>query len=235
MPLQVEAGLAEVNEEGLNAAVEAAGGARDEAKACLEAAERSVEAATRELAGAAQGGRRDLAQVGCLVRKHSSPAVKVEKSIVMRVSVYIRVVDCLQSFVPGLHRAKQHHWQTHYHIGSLPQPPAALQPYERRPRAPLLINNILHPPAGAEAGDGRDESNKSLAERLEDARNAQTAADAEAKAADIRAKHLHKQLADARKSLASKEKEGGQLAKEMAKAQQGAGDARARLQVGPGL
>lgn len=35
--------------------------------------------------------------------------------------------------------------------------------------------------AGAEAGDGRDESNRSLQERLADAQTAQTHADAEAK------------------------------------------------------
>lgn len=86
-------------------------------------------------------------------------------------------------------------------------------------------------PAGAEAGDGRDESNKSLAERLEDARNGQTAADAEAKAADVRSKHLSKQLADARKAAAAKEKEGGQLAKDLAKAQAAVAEGQAKLQV----
>jgi structural maintenance of chromosome 2 len=35
--------------------------------------------------------------------------------------------------------------------------------------------------AGAEAGDGRDESNRSMQERLADAVNAQTAAEAESK------------------------------------------------------
>ncbi len=53
--------------------------------------------------------------------------------------------------------------------------------------------------AGAEAGDGRDESNRSLQERVADAQTSQTAAEAEAKAADIRAKHLAKQVAQQRK------------------------------------
>ena len=51
-------------------------------------------------------------------------------------------------------------------------------------------------PSGAEAGDGRDESNKSLQERLADAQNAQTASESEAQQAEIRAKHLAKQLAE---------------------------------------
>jgi structural maintenance of chromosome 2 len=42
--------------------------------------------------------------------------------------------------------------------------------------------------AGVEAGDGRDESNKSLQERLQDAQVAQTDADAEAQKCGIRAK-----------------------------------------------
>lgn len=59
---------------------------------------------------------------------------------------------------------------------------------------------LQHPSAaGAEAGDGRDESNKSLQERLADAQTGQTAAEAEAKAADIRVKHLTKQMAEQRK------------------------------------
>lgn len=61
--------------------------------------------------------------------------------------------------------------------------------------------------AGAEAGDGRDESNKTLAERLADAQNGQTEADAQFKAADTAVKHLTKQLAEARKQLASKTRE----------------------------
>ncbi|WIA16380.1 hypothetical protein OEZ85_013075 [Tetradesmus obliquus] len=74
--------------------------------------------------------------------------------------------------------------------------------------------------AGAETGDGRDESNKSLQERLADAQNAQTAADAEAKAADIKQKHLGKQAAEQRKALASKDKEGSAMRQQLDKAQQ---------------
>ncbi|KAF6256242.1 structural maintenance of chromosomes protein 2 [Scenedesmus sp. NREL 46B-D3] len=74
--------------------------------------------------------------------------------------------------------------------------------------------------AGAETGDGRDESNRSLQERLADAQNAQTAADAEAKAADIKQKHLSKQAAEQRKALASKDKEGAAMRQQLDKAQQ---------------
>lgn len=72
--------------------------------------------------------------------------------------------------------------------------------------------------AGAEAGDGRDESNRSLQERLADAQNAQTAADAEAKAADVKQKHLRKQVAEQRKALAGKDKEAAGLRAQLDKA-----------------
>lgn len=72
--------------------------------------------------------------------------------------------------------------------------------------------------AGAEAGDGRDASNRSLQERLSAAQNAQTEAEAEAKASETRVKHLQKQLAEQKKNLTAKQKEGskleGQLQKE---------------------
>lgn len=48
-----------------------------------------------------------------------------------------------------------------------------------------------------------------LQERLADAQNAQTEAEAAAKAADTRAKHLAKQLGEQKKALAAKEKEVG--------------------------
>ncbi|KAK9829006.1 hypothetical protein WJX72_003368 [[Myrmecia] bisecta] len=73
--------------------------------------------------------------------------------------------------------------------------------------------------AGAEAGDGRDESNKSLQERLADAQNAQTAAEADAKQADMKAKHLQKQLAEQRKALGSKETEAAKLQKDLQRKQ----------------
>jgi structural maintenance of chromosome 2 len=69
--------------------------------------------------------------------------------------------------------------------------------------------------AGAEAGDGRDGSNRSLQERLADAQNAQTEAEAEAKSAETKVKHLTKQLAEQRKTLATKEKEGGKLSSQV--------------------
>ena len=83
--------------------------------------------------------------------------------------------------------------------------------------------------AGAEAGDGRDASNRSLAERLADAQNAQTAAEAEAKAAETRAKHLSKQLAESKKALAAKEKEGNQMAAKLANEQDAVEEVTQRL------
>ncbi|KAG2489543.1 hypothetical protein HYH03_011994 [Edaphochlamys debaryana] len=71
--------------------------------------------------------------------------------------------------------------------------------------------------AGAEAGDGRDESNRSLQERLADAQNAQTQADANVAESELAVKHLTKQLAEQRKAAAAKEKEGAALARELAK------------------
>lgn len=58
-----------------------------------------------------------------------------------------------------------------------------------------------------------------LQERLADAQNAQTAADAEAKAADIKTKHLAKQAAEQRKGLASKDKEASGMRKQLDDAQ----------------
>lgn len=69
--------------------------------------------------------------------------------------------------------------------------------------------------AGAKAGDGRDESNKSIQERLEDARNGAKAADSEAKAAQIRIKHCDKELAAARKAVGSLEKEAADLERKL--------------------
>ncbi|PRW61562.1 structural maintenance of chromosomes 2-1 isoform A [Chlorella sorokiniana] len=83
--------------------------------------------------------------------------------------------------------------------------------------AELAVQAAQNELAGAEAGDGRDASNRSLQERLADAQNAQTEAEAEAKAADTRCKHLTKQLAEQRKALASKQKEGSKLLKDLEK------------------
>ncbi|KAI8462562.1 MAG: structural maintenance of chromosomes protein 2 [Monoraphidium minutum] len=85
--------------------------------------------------------------------------------------------------------------------------------------------------AGAEAGDGRDESNRSMQERLADAANAQTAAEAEGKAADVRLKHLAKQAEQQRKALAAKGKEASKLQAELAGAQQRVDACTAKLQA----
>jgi structural maintenance of chromosome 2 len=83
--------------------------------------------------------------------------------------------------------------------------------------------------AGAEAGDGRDESGRSLAERLADAKSAQTEADAEAQAADMRAKHAAKAAQDKKRALGAKQAEATKLQKELERAEREAEAARAKL------
>lgn len=70
-----------------------------------------------------------------------------------------------------------------------------------------------------------------MQERLADAQNAQTAADAEAKAADIKTKHLSKQAADQRKNLASKDKEASGMRKQLGDAQRKVDSCNQKLQV----
>lgn len=69
--------------------------------------------------------------------------------------------------------------------------------------------------AGAEAGDGRDASNRSMQERVADALNAATEAEAGAKQAETRVAHLKKALKEQEKALAAKEKEGSGLEREL--------------------
>lgn len=68
--------------------------------------------------------------------------------------------------------------------------------------------------AGAEAGDGRDASNRSLQERLEDAMNGITEAGGAVKSAQTAVKHQQKMLSEATKELKAKEKNGSQLQRE---------------------
>ncbi|KAA6425080.1 MAG: structural maintenance of chromosomes 2 [Trebouxia sp. A1-2] len=83
--------------------------------------------------------------------------------------------------------------------------------------------------AGAQAGDGRDESNRSLQERLADAHNAQTSAEADAKQADMRSKHLQKQLTEQQKGFQSLEKEAVKLQRDLAKEEAAVQGCRSRL------
>jgi structural maintenance of chromosome 2 len=85
--------------------------------------------------------------------------------------------------------------------------------------------------AGAEAGDGRDESGRSLAERLADAKSAQTEADAEAQAADMRAKHAAKAAQDKKRALGAKQAEATKLQKELERAEREAAAARAKVEA----
>ena len=68
--------------------------------------------------------------------------------------------------------------------------------------------------AGAQAGDGRDVSNRSLQERLEDATNGITEADGAVKSAQTAVKHQQKKLDEAKKELKAKEKNGSKLQEE---------------------
>ncbi len=52
---------------------------------------------------------------------------------------------------------------------------------------------------GAEAGDGRDHTNRTLSERLADTQRLMDAADSEAKAATVKARLLTDQLASSKK------------------------------------
>ena len=65
--------------------------------------------------------------------------------------------------------------------------------------------------AGAQAGDGRDASNRSLQERLDDATNGITEADGAVKSAQTAVKHQQKKLGEAKKELKAKEKNGSKL------------------------
>ena len=123
-------------------------------------------------------------------------------------------------------------------------------------RATAAVEAAQREVAGAEAGDGRDESNRTLQERLADVQNAQvqvehgfataatlssiieepcsrecscevaraglqrvgltgscaqTTAEGKARAAEVAAKHLAKQLAETRKTLAAKQSDAGKL------------------------
>lgn len=70
----LQAQLAELNQDELDARVSAATAARDEAAAALAAAEHGVEAATRELAGAETGDGRDESNKSLQVRMTQTAA-----------------------------------------------------------------------------------------------------------------------------------------------------------------
>lgn len=61
--------------------------------------------------------------------------------------------------------------------------------------------------AGAIAGDGRDESNRSMAERLADAQTAEKTSISEAEQAELKIKHCTREIMSTKKALSGKEKE----------------------------
>lgn len=73
--------------------------------------------------------------------------------------------------------------------------------------AKVAVEAAAREVAGVEAGDGRDESNRSLAQRLADAKRDGTTAAAEAKAAAILEKGAVSELARLKKVAASRGKE----------------------------
>lgn len=83
--------------------------------------------------------------------------------------------------------------------------------------------------AGAQAGDGRDESNRTLQERLADARNGQTSARAEGQKAANAVKMTEQALREARKVLAMAEREGDDLSQRLGAAAAAMDEARAAL------
>ena len=84
--------------------------------------------------------------------------------------------------------------------------------------------------AGAEAGDGRDASNKSLQERLDDTINSITETEGSAISAKNAVQHQTKKLNDVRKELKSKETNGSKLQKEYEAEEQSLQGLKERLQ-----
>eukprot|EP00889_Picochlorum_renovo_P003508 jgi/Picre1/30538/NNA_005901.t1 len=83
--------------------------------------------------------------------------------------------------------------------------------------------------AGAEAGDGRDASNRSLQERLDDAKNSITEVDGTEKASKTAVKHQKKKLSELKKELSSKEKNGSMIQKEFEQEQNNLESLREKL------
>ena len=79
------------------------------------------------------------------------------------------------------------------------------------------------------AGDSRDSSNKSLQERLADAKAELTTRKGEVKATDLQIKHLKKELTEAQKVAKKKGAEGAKLRKDLEKAEKTAKDAETKL------
>jgi hypothetical protein len=136
----------------------------------MEKAEHGVEAATRELAGKHIAAR--------LQRLPGRLAVAMHLARAAPAALAARLVA------------------RHAVLGGAQHAVARLAPGPGRAPDRMLLRARA---AGAETGDGRDESNKSLQERLADAETGQTAAEADAKAADVRLKHLTKQISEQRK------------------------------------
>lgn len=81
---------------------------------------------------------------------------------------------------------------------------------------------------GVQSGKGTG-ADKSLQTQLADAIGAQSTCDAEVKAAALKIKHVEKELAQAKKSLSAKEKEGDKLTKELQAAESKVESARESL------
>ena len=103
---------------------------------------------------------------------------------------------------------------------------AAVSQVEEALQAVSAAQNEL---AGAEAGDGRDASNRSLQERLQDAHNTKTEAEGDIKAAETAVKHNKKRLQEAQKALGTKEKSGSKIQKELEKEEESISKLRQKM------
>ncbi|QDZ21883.1 structural maintenance of chromosomes protein [Chloropicon primus] len=79
------------------------------------------------------------------------------------------------------------------------------------------------------SGDSRDSSNKSLKERLAEAKTDLTAKKGEVKASDLQIKHLKKELTEAKKVAKKKDSENSKLKKELEKAESAVKSAETKI------
>lgn len=95
---------------------------------------------------------------------------------------------------------------------------ARKEAHARHEQAKEAVEAATRELAGAQSGDGRDGSNRSLEERLADAQQQQTAAEADLKAAGVREKHAAAELARTKKAAAKQDSASAKLEQELAAA-----------------
>eukprot|EP00798_Chlamydomonas_sp_ICE-L_P014593 gene14593-20643_t len=187
-------------EQDPGAKVSTAEAERDEAKATLDAAENAVEAATRELAGAEAGDGRDESNRSLTERVADAENLG---SVADAEGQVLAVVA--RSFRSG--GGVKERVADAGHLGSVAD----------------AEGQVLAVARSFRSGGG-------VKERVADAGHLGSVADAEGQAADMKAKHLQKQLAEMKKVLASKDRESGTLQRELHKHQQAVEDGKRKLQ-----